>query len=243
VDQDLEVLDRYERAGVHLPALRRACVTPAGRSVWTLQPATDPLACWRRLRGVHHRTGLWPFVAGTQLVERLWQDATIGHDPTAVARGLAIDAEAWPAEQAALAEAPDPAALRVDPAAVARAAAALPQVACTSRDTVLGLIQAQHGYEVPGLLSWTGAINIDVDAAHHVAVLRYWQQRYGAELVTLTFDQLELLVARAPQQLATIAKVAADLLGYCPDLADGAGTLERVATHVVPRRCWSLWWD
>jgi hypothetical protein len=49
--------------------------------------------------------------------------------------------------------------VQVDPIALARAAAAEPQVAFTSRDTVIGLIQARHGWEVPGLLSWNGAVN------------------------------------------------------------------------------------
>lgn len=58
-----------------------------------------------------------------------------------------------------------------------------PELAFTSRDTVIGLISARHGWEVPGRLSWGGAANYDLDGAHHVAVLRHWEQRYGAELV------------------------------------------------------------
>jgi hypothetical protein len=105
----------------------------------------------------------------------------------------------------------------VDPAALA-AADREPQFAFTSRDTVIGLIQARHGWEVPGLLSWSGAVNYDLDGAHHVAVLRWWQERYGAELVTLTRDQIELLVARPPRDPATMVQVAVEMLGYCPDL-------------------------
>jgi Domain of unknown function (DUF4253) len=240
----LEPLDRYERLGVHLGTLRRACVITETLPVWTLQPARDPLACWRRLRAVHDRTGLWPFLAGTQLVERLWQQATGEHDPAAISRGLAMDAGAWLAERAAWADTPDPATVRVDPAAAARAAAAEPQVACSVRDTVIGLVQARHGYEVPGLLSWIGAVNVDVDPAHHVAVLRCWQQRYGAELVTLTFDQIELLVARPPQDPAAIARVAVEMMGYCPDLVlQGFDGVEALAAEMAPRRCWSFWWD
>lgn len=240
----LEFLDRYERLGVHLPALRRAYVLASDLTVWTLQPATEPLASWRRLRRVHDRTGLWPFLAGSQLVERLRQDAITDHDPTAVRRGLAMDAGAWLAERATLAGAPDPASVQVDPIALARAAAAEPQVAFTSRDTVIGLIQARHGWEVPGLLSWNGAVNADVDAAHHVAVLHHWQQRYGAELVTLATDQIELLVPRPPQNPVTVAQVAIELLGYCPDLAiQDADAVDSLAAEVVPRRTWSFWWD
>jgi Domain of unknown function (DUF4253) len=178
-----------------------------------------------------------------QTVSELWYDAATHHDPTAVARGLALDVRAFFAQQAAELAAPDPATLTMDAAALAWADRE-PQFAFTSRDTVIGLIQARHGYEVPGLLSWSGAANYDFDAAHHVAVLRYWQQRYGAELVTLTGDQIELLVARPPRDPATIARAAVEMLGYCPDLdVLGTGMIAVLAKEVVPHRRWSFWWD
>ena len=147
------------------------------------------------------------------------------------------------ADRAAELAEPDPAALAVDAAAMAWAERE-PQFAFTSRDTVIGLIPARHGYEVPGLLSWQGAANYDLDGAHHVAVLRAWQERHGAELVTLTGDLIELLVARPPRDPATIAQVAVEMLGYCPDLdVWGTGALGVLASGIVPPRCWSFWWD
>jgi hypothetical protein len=253
VADDDRILDSYQRAGVQLPGLRRARVTVGGLPVWTvhpLPPKQEPFASWRRLRAAHDQTGLWPFLAGMDLKEvdrqalsELWYQAATNHDPTAVQRGLALDVQAFFAEQTAEVVAPDPATLALDAAPLAWAERE-PQVAFTSRDTVIGLIPARHGYEVPGLLSWNGAANYDFDGAHHVAVLRYWQQRYGAELVTLTGDQIELLVAHPPRDPATIAQVAVEMLGYCPDLdVQGTGTLEGLGNEVVPPRCWSFWWD
>jgi hypothetical protein len=253
VSDDDQILDSYQRAGVPLPALRRARVIGDGLPVWTvhpLPPEREPLASWRRLRAAHEQTGLWPFLAGMDLkevdrqaVSELWYDAATAHDPTAVARGLALDVRAFFAQQAAEQEAPDPATLAVDPAVLA-AADDEPQFAFSSRNTVIGLIQARHGYEVPGLLSWNGAVNYDLDGAHHVAVLRSWQERYGAELVTLTGDLIQLLVARPPRDPATVARVAVEMFGYCPDLVvQGTGTLGVLAGELVPGRCWSFWWD
>jgi hypothetical protein len=221
--------------------------------VWVVHPLPlerEPFASWRRLRAAHDQTGLWPFLAGADLkevdrqtVSELWYDAATNHDPTAVARGLALNVRAFFAQQAAELAAPDPATLTMDAAALAWADRE-PQFAFTSRDTVIGLIQASHGYQVPGLLSWNGAANYDFDAALHVAVLRYWQQRYGAELVTLTGDQIELLVARPPRDPATLAQAAVEMLGYCPDLdVLGTGMIAVLANEVVPHRRWSFWWD
>ena len=72
-------------------------------------------------------------------------------------------------------------------------------------------------------------------------MLRCWQERYGAELVTLTGDQIELLVARPPRDPAPIAQVAVEMLGYCPDLdVLGTGMVAVLASEVVPHRRWSF---
>jgi hypothetical protein len=162
---DDRILDSYQRASVQLPGLRRARVTVGGLPVWMvhpLPPERQPFASWRRLRAAHDQTGLWPFLAGMDLKEvdrqalsELWYQAATNHDPTAVQRGLALDVQAFFAEQTTELEAPDPATLALDAATLAWAERE-PQFAFTSRDTVIGLIPARHGWEVPGLLSWHG---------------------------------------------------------------------------------------
>jgi hypothetical protein len=155
---DDQILDRYQRAGVPLADLRRARMTVGGPPVWMLHPLPprrEPFASWVRLRAAHAQTGLWPFLVGPDLKEvdrqaisELWYDAAAEHDPTAVTRGLALDLEAFFAQQTAELEIPDPATLAVDPAALAWADRE-PELAFTSRDTVIGLILARHGWEVP----------------------------------------------------------------------------------------------
>jgi Domain of unknown function (DUF4253) len=249
---DDQILDRYQRAGVPLAGLRHARMTGGGLPVWMvhpLPPRREPFDSWVRLRAAHAQTGLWPFLVGPDLkdedrqaVSELWYEAATEHDPMAVTRGLALDLEAFFAQHTAELEIPDPATLTVDPAALAWADRE-PQFGFTSRDTVIGLIPARHGWEVPGLLSWGGAVNYDLDGAHHVAMLRSWQQRYGAELVTLTRDQIELLVAHPPRDPATMVQVAVEMLGYCPDLdVQGTGMVAVLANEVAHRR-WSFWWD
>lgn len=250
---DDQILEAYQRAGVPLPSLRRARVTGGELPVWTvypLPPRWEPFASWVRLRAAHAQTGLWPFLVGPDLkdadrqaISELWYDAATEPDPTAVARGLTLDVRAFFAERAAQREAADPVTLTMDPAVLAWADRE-PQFAFSSRHTVIGLIQANHGYEVPGLLSWRGAVNYDLDGAHHVAVLRSWQERFGADLVTLAVDQVEMLVARPPRDPATIAQVAVEMLSYCPDLdVLGAGMISVLADEIVPHRRWSFWWD
>jgi hypothetical protein len=142
---DEEILAGFGRTGLPLPGLRRAGVTGGGRPVWIVHPPPpkrEPFASGRRLRTAHDQTGLWPFLAGPELreadwqaVSELWYEAATVHDPTAVQRGLALDVQAFFAEQTAELAAPDPATLTVDPAALAWADRE-PQFAFTSRDTL-----------------------------------------------------------------------------------------------------------
>jgi Domain of unknown function (DUF4253) len=75
-------------------------------------------------------------------------------------------------------------------------------------DGWLGLVAAPHGYIVPGLLSWSGAANVKLDGADQVAILKLWHDRFGAELVALGFDILELYVPRPPTDAETALAVA-----------------------------------
>jgi hypothetical protein len=184
---DDQILDRYQRAGVPLADLRRARMTVGGPPVWMLHPLPprrEPFASWVRLRAAHAQTGLWPFLVGPDLKEvdrqaisELWYDAAAEHDPTAVARGLALDLEAFSPNRG--------------PSSRSRIRRRSPWI----QPRLRGLTASRSWRSPPryrnrpdlgpprlggaGRLSWGGAVNYDLDGAHHVAVLRHWQQRYG----------------------------------------------------------------
>jgi hypothetical protein len=110
--------------------------------------------------------------------------------------------------------------------------------------SVVGLVPAAAGWEVPALLSWEGAANYEITPAEHLCVLRWWEHRYGAELVALGFDTLELAVARPPRTAHEVVRAAREMYAYCPDTVDqGWGTLEGLCRHMAAGRSWSFWWD
>ncbi|GHI01878.1 hypothetical protein AQI88_17055 [Streptomyces cellostaticus] len=74
--------------------------------------------------------------------------------------------------------------------------------------TVLCLVRADHGCDVPALLNWPGACNDGMTGRQHQAVLRHFHERYGAELVTLESQLLELLVTRRPRTAHGVATAA-----------------------------------
>src|SRR3712207_9258188 len=54
----------------------------------------------------------------------------------------------------------------------------------------------------------------------HCTVLRYWEDRYGAEIVGLSHDTFELQVARPPEDREAALELAEEQYAYCPDIVD-----------------------
>ncbi|GAB2851751.1 hypothetical protein GCM10027074_18070 [Streptomyces deserti] len=110
--------------------------------------------------------------------------------------------------------------------------------------TVLCLVQATHGYDVPALLNWWGACNYGITGTEHRAVLRHFHERYGAELVTLEDQVIELLVTRRPRTPEDVATAALEHYAYCPDIVDqGTGSIEELAATQLRAGSWYFWWD
>ncbi|MFE4977976.1 DUF4253 domain-containing protein [Kitasatospora sp. NPDC056651] len=76
--------------------------------------------------------------------------------------------------------------------------------------------------------------------AWHVAVLRSWYERFGAELYYAGSSRLELLVARPPTDRRTAARVAIEQYAYA---TDDIQDLEQAGDGQVRSHVWSFWWD
>ena len=74
----------------------------------------------------------------------------------------------------------------------------------------LGLVQTERPADIPALLGWTGMIKCTDQVAELSAVLRSWEDRFGATLVVLGFDTLELSVSAPPRNQARALTVAAE---------------------------------
>jgi hypothetical protein len=100
------------------------------------------------------------------------------------------------------------------------------------------------GTDIPRLIEWDGACNHGISGAQHEVVLSYWHREYGAELLTLAFDAIELAVPEPPTDPATVARVAEQQVAYCPDIVvQGLGTTTALAQEQVYSHLWFCWWD
>jgi hypothetical protein len=223
--------------------------------IWAIRAGRDQLLpLWRRLRAEHDRTGLWPLILGPDLDQDLTE--TFGRDPDReIARGLAMDVAARLADLRAeyladlaqeVFDDEDDEEIEMPPRGDAAGLGphGAEEFVLAERDGWLGVLPAAAGHLVPGLLTWDGGANYAIEPADHVALLRQWNERFGAELVCLSRDVLELQVPRPPTDPAVALAVAEDQYWYCVDIVEqGVETLDALAEIQVRAGRWFFWWD
>lgn len=112
-------------------------------------------------------------------------------------------------------------------------------------DTVqrLLLVPVTRPADVPAHLGWWGAANYDLSGGDISAVLRSWEDRFGAVLIGMGFDTLTLHAAHPPVEPRQIELVAREQFAFCPDIVDqGVETIEALQECVADARWW-FWWD
>jgi hypothetical protein len=106
----------------------------------------------------------------------------------------------------------------------------------------LALVPTQHSWEVPAILRW-GGFNACPGPEQQVAILKYWQGRYGAEVLTVLGDGLELRAERLPASREEALMLAREHLAYCSDIDQGGYSIEDLAKLLLVSPIWTFWWD
>lgn len=107
----------------------------------------------------------------------------------------------------------------------------------------IALVPTSDGTEVPAYFRW-GNWNGCPAPQFHVAALRSWRDRYGAELVSLGADVMDIRVARRPETPDAAMALAREHYEYCNDIVDqGTGTISELAAMLMDTDWWYFWWD
>jgi Domain of unknown function (DUF4253) len=126
----------------------------------------------------------------------------------------AVPFRSWPG----LAE---PGVPHADPAVLAAEATRSPdgvrELTGRADPAYIGLVQAADGAAAITSAGWMSQAG---GAAEIAAVVRSWQDRFGARLCSLGMDTLGLSVAWPPATTDHARHVAAEHFAFCPDLAD-----------------------
>jgi hypothetical protein len=216
-----------------------------GKEVFTLTVhGSEAFDLWKRLRGLLDKTGRWPVILGED-EPRIFDDA----EPirTILAKADKTDAEAWLRKQPAENPEEEEHCHGPWPADVQPShgfSAPFETLGGKARKAVkVALMPASRGWEVPAVLSY-GDWNACPAPELHVAMLKRWNDLYGAELVSISFDIIETWLPRPPKDREAALALAREQFWYCGDIVtQGTGTIERLAATLIDSSTWYFWWD
>jgi hypothetical protein len=110
-------------------------------------------------------------------------------------------------------------------------------------EAYLLMLPAQASWEIPAYLRW-GNWNACPPAEYHVAALKRWHARFGAELVGIGTDTMNVRVKRRPSTRDEALALADEQYRYCPDVIDqGVGSRSALAASLMASDWWFFWWD
>jgi Domain of unknown function (DUF4253) len=233
------------------------------------RPLPDAPEHWARLRAIHHRTGLWPLLMeypddALQPHDRIEIDAFDAETLLVQAwRAFVQLREAVIANPPSMLEVPEDVVIPEDPGppfaswpglappgptgraeVVARTVVAQRVVAdMVTPQAHIGLVPAASSADIPALLGWQGSAN-RIDATRLSAVLRSWQERFGAQIVGFGHATLYLSVSAPPTTREHAEQVALEHFLTCPDnVYQVAWTFPGYVDRVLRADLWRFWWD
>ncbi len=107
----------------------------------------------------------------------------------------------------------------------------------------VGIAPTDDWTTIPAYLRW-GGWNECPAAEFHVAVMRGWRDRYGAELVGMSASTINLRVASRPKTREEALALAREHYVYCADIIDqGFPSYSALAAYLMANDWWYFWWD
>ena len=252
-------------AGVHIVSGYGTAELPVAWA--TTEPVRDAGWVWAALSQAHAQSGLVPFVlsgigGGTQ---RPW-DSREFRDPDDVTELDQLDAaavlqEEWDGrtveaggedeeyvdEDSAqyLAEELAPFSPRPFPGLAPAedhqlSAGELEQVLAALSPARVGLVPSSRPADALPTLGWNTAMTTALDLA---AVLRSWEDRFGARLLRVGFAEISVLAQRPPQTVESAQRLAAEQWAFCDECAgQGLRDIPRISASLMSSPIWTFWW-
>jgi Domain of unknown function (DUF4253) len=107
----------------------------------------------------------------------------------------------------------------------------------------IGLVPAGRPADVLSHIGWTGGTNRYETPLQITAVLRSWEDRFGARLLEVGFASVRLLVQRPPRTLEAAERIAAEQYGFADEFGRAARSVSAIAASLVNAPFWYFWWD
>ena len=115
------------------------------------------------------------------------------------------------------------------------------------RPARLGLVPASRPADVLPMIGWSGFAPGTDGTLSLAAVLRSWEDRFGARLLDVGFAEIRLLVERPPRTREAAQRLAAEQFVFCDEctLAGqvGLSDVSSITARLVNTPIWGFWWD
>ncbi|MDX3752349.1 DUF4253 domain-containing protein [Streptomyces sp. AK08-02] len=112
---------------------------------------------------------------------------------------------------------------------------------CGLDECRLVLVPAGRGSDALALLGWS----VDAPLALLCALLRSWEDRFGAQVMAVSGSELRVSVARPPVEAERVNRLALEhVLSTADNIVDDPPTpFPEYAAALPGRTRWSFWWD
>lgn len=107
----------------------------------------------------------------------------------------------------------------------------------------IAIIPTDDWTTIPAYLHW-GGWNDCPPPEYHVAALRSWRDRYGAELIGLSHDMMNLRVVQRPKSHNEAITLAREQYVYCRETIEPPKeSYSTLAAELMISDWWYFWWE
>jgi hypothetical protein len=107
----------------------------------------------------------------------------------------------------------------------------------------IGLARANRPADVLPLIGWSGATNSYRNSLPIAAVLRSWEDRFGARLLEIGFADLSVLASRPPRTTEHAQRLAAEQWTFSNECGTGLTDIPAITAQLLSSPIWRFWWD
>lgn len=206
-----------------------------------------------RYRALFRDSGLYPFLIGdSEALAQLSEQMLFDKRPLAeiLAAASLVRAEEWLGQRRAEMEADrcDFSAIQGDwpdkPPEKGQIQAHRDPLTGNIKDTVLiGRVPIAEPWQLPAALHF-GGWNDCPEPEIHSAMFMRWQEKYAAQIVSISGDVVECLVGRPPTEREVAIELAWEQYLFCYDIVEqGCQTVANLAAALLNSDYWYFWWD
>lgn len=203
---------------------------PGGSPVAWATTGTDLRLLYQRLIAAFPRTGLWPVLAsGLGGIDRLGTNVRLASRDEPDGDAFAVLKRYGGEHISALAPGVDP----------------IPAIDLRLWQPIRSLlvVPVARPADVPATLRWLGACNRFMTGDDISAVLRSWEDRYGAVLVEIGATTMRMVAAAVPDNPEDFEALLVEHYVFDYDVVDQIIMSEERHRELVRQGKWEFWWD